>query len=98
MIAGEWDGSASELLAASKAAERRAGRTPGRRWGPRIADADVLLFGDLVIDEPGLRIPHPGIPERRFVLEPLNELAPQAVHPASGRTIAELWRQILESA
>jgi 2-amino-4-hydroxy-6-hydroxymethyldihydropteridine diphosphokinase len=75
---------------AAKAAEVAVGRTPGPRWGPRVADADILLFGDLVVDEPGLTIPHPGLAERRFVLEPLAELAPGLRHPVTGARIADL--------
>lgn len=97
VVEGRWRGSPAELLAAAKAAEKAAGRRPGRRWGPRAADADILLFGDLVVDRPGLHIPHPGLALRRFVLEPLAELAPEAVDPVSGRTVADLWRQILGS-
>jgi len=72
----EWDGSARELLAAAKAAERAAGRRPTYRWGPREIDIDVLLFGDERIDEPDLKVPHPGLWERDFVLRPLGELRP----------------------
>lgn len=72
----EWAGSASQLLAAAKAAEERVGRTPTYRWGPREIDIDILLFGDLEIDEPGLRVPHPGLRERDFVLRPLRGLRP----------------------
>ena len=72
----EWDGSARELLAAAKAAERAAGRRPTYRWGPREIDIDVLLFGDERIDEPDFKVPHPGLWERDFVLRPLGELRP----------------------
>jgi 2-amino-4-hydroxy-6-hydroxymethyldihydropteridine diphosphokinase len=58
--------------------------------GPRTLDLDILLFGDLVISEPDLTIPHPRLVERAFVLVPLNEVAPQFVHPASGKTMAQL--------
>ena len=71
--------------------ERRLGRVraAGERWGPRTVDLDLLLFGDLVVDEPGLSVPHPWLHERRFVLEPLAELAPDAVVPGRGR-VSEL--------
>lgn len=61
--------------------ERAAGRERRERWGPRVLDLDLLLFGDEEIDEPGLRVPHPHLPERRFVLEPLLEIRPDATLP-----------------
>jgi 2-amino-4-hydroxy-6-hydroxymethyldihydropteridine diphosphokinase len=65
--------------------ERTLGRTrDGPRWGPRIIDLDLLLYGDEVVDEPGLRVPHPRLAERRFVLEPLAELDPELVVPGAG--------------
>jgi 2-amino-4-hydroxy-6-hydroxymethyldihydropteridine diphosphokinase len=72
----EWPGTARELLAAAKAVEAAAGRTPTYRWGPREIDVDILLFGDETIDEPDLVIPHPGLREREFVRIPLAELRP----------------------
>lgn len=65
-------------------------RRPGERWGPRLLDIDLLLFGDLVIDEPGLCVPHPRLHERRFVLEPLAGIAPDRVHPVLRRRIQSL--------
>jgi 2-amino-4-hydroxy-6-hydroxymethyldihydropteridine diphosphokinase len=97
VIAGLWPGTPRQLLTAAKAAEVAAGRTPGERWGPRVADADLLLIGQLVLDEPGLQIPHPGLRQRRFVLEPLAELAPDLRDPLSGRSMADLLADILAS-
>jgi 2-amino-4-hydroxy-6-hydroxymethyldihydropteridine diphosphokinase len=74
-----WEGSARELLAAAKAVEAAVGRTPTYRWGPREIDVDVLLFGEESIAEPDLTVPHPGLWERPFVLEPLGELRPDLV-------------------
>jgi 2-amino-4-hydroxy-6-hydroxymethyldihydropteridine diphosphokinase len=66
--------------------ERELGRTrDGPRFGPRTIDLDLLLYGDRVIDEPGLVVPHPRLAERRFVLEPLAELDPDLVVPGLGR-------------
>jgi 2-amino-4-hydroxy-6-hydroxymethyldihydropteridine diphosphokinase len=77
---------ASELLATLLEVERELGRTRGgQRWGPRVIDLDVLVFGGVVVDEPGLTIPHPMIAERRFVLEPLTELDPELDVPGAGR-------------
>jgi 2-amino-4-hydroxy-6-hydroxymethyldihydropteridine diphosphokinase len=65
--------------------ERRLGRERvGRQWGPRTIDLDLLLFGDEVIDEPGLVVPHPHLLRRRFVLEPLAELVPELKIPGNG--------------
>ncbi len=77
--------SASELLDRLLAVEQRFGRVrvPGEH-GPRTLDLDLLLYGDAVIDEPGLTVPHPRLHERRFALEPLAELAPGLVVPGHG--------------
>ncbi len=77
--------------------ERALGRTrAGPRYGPRTIDLDLLLYGDLELDEPGLTLPHPRMHERAFVLEPLAELAPELVVPGRGPLKALLSR--LQSA
>ncbi|MFN2469203.1 MAG: 2-amino-4-hydroxy-6-hydroxymethyldihydropteridine diphosphokinase [Gaiellaceae bacterium] len=74
------------LLACLLAVERELGRTrDGPRFGPRTLDLDLLLYGGEIVDEPGLRVPHPRLHERRFVLEPLAELDPDLVVPRRGR-------------
>ena len=78
------------LLEACLATEREMGRVRAQRNGPRTIDVDVLFFGDERRDTPGLVIPHPRLHERRFVLEPLAEIAPGFVHPALGLTVREL--------
>ena len=71
--------------------ERRLGRERvGPQWGPRTIDLDLLVYGDGRIDEPGLQVPHPRLAERRFVLEPLAELAPELEIPGSGTVRALL--------
>ena len=71
--------------------ERRLGRErPGRQWGPRTIDLDLLLYGDEELDEPGLVVPHPRLEERLFVLEPLAELVPSQRIPGSGTVQAAL--------
>jgi 2-amino-4-hydroxy-6-hydroxymethyldihydropteridine diphosphokinase len=78
--------SARDLLDGLLAIERRAGRERnGDRWGPRILDLDILLYGDARIDEPALHIPHPRLHERAFALVPLAEIAPALVVPGVGR-------------
>ena len=78
--------SAEELLAELKAIERVRGRDPGEvRWGPRVLDLDLLVYGRQKIDIPELTVPHPGIAERNFVLLPLNDLAPDLEIPGLGR-------------
>lgn len=76
VIEVEWAGTARKLLDVVKAVEADVGRTPTFRWGPREIDVDVLLLGDQRVDEPDLKIPHPGLGEREFVRVPLRELRP----------------------
>jgi len=70
----EWRGSALQLLKLAKAVEREGGRTASKRWGPRVIDVDILLFGTERISESGLEVPHPRLRERPFVIESLSEL------------------------
>jgi 2-amino-4-hydroxy-6-hydroxymethyldihydropteridine diphosphokinase len=82
--------SARALLDALLETERELGRTrTGPRYGPRIIDLDLLLYGDLELDEPGLTVPHPRLHERRFALEPLLELDPELAVPGRG-TVSRL--------
>lgn len=84
-----------ELLRALLDIELRFGRerSAGVRWGPRTLDLDLLAYGQLEIREPGLTLPHPRMHERRFVLEPLAEIAPNLVIPGRG-TVAELLQAL----
>jgi 3-oxoacyl-[acyl-carrier protein] reductase len=82
---------AAELLRVLLDIERGLGRVRNERHGPRTIDLDLLLYGDAVLDESGLVVPHPAMHERAFVLEPFAEIAPQVVHPVLGKTIGELW-------
>ena len=79
---------AREFLERLQGIERSRGRERGEtRWGPRVLDLDLLAYGDEVLDEDGLTIPHPGIAERNFVLLPLREIAPEFEIPGLGRVL-----------
>jgi 2-amino-4-hydroxy-6-hydroxymethyldihydropteridine diphosphokinase len=82
------------VLGRLHAIEERCGRTrDAPRWAPRSMDLDVLLYGDLVCEEPGLRLPRPDLVKRAYMLGPLAELAPDVLHPTTGLTAGELWRR-----
>ena len=79
-----------ELLRVGQILEMAARRVRGERWGPRTLDVDVLLVGDLVVDEPDLQVPHPRMWNRDFVLVPLRDLAPDLVpEPPSGKGVRQ---------
>lgn len=79
-----------QLLAGLLAIEKAMGRQRKQPKGPRVIDLDILLFGNSIVDTAGLTIPHPALHERRFVLEPLAEIAPEQRHPVFKRTVREL--------
>jgi 2-amino-4-hydroxy-6-hydroxymethyldihydropteridine diphosphokinase len=79
-----------ELLNACKTIERRLGRLPGPQWGPRTVDIDIVLYGLDRVAEETLEVPHPRFRERRFVLAPLAEIAPDAVDPVTQKRVAQL--------
>lgn len=87
---------AQEVLVELLEIERRFGRVRDteQRWGPRILDLDLLLMGDLVIDEPGITVPHPRLHERLFVLAPLAEIAPDAAVPGLSARVGELLDRV----
>jgi 2-amino-4-hydroxy-6-hydroxymethyldihydropteridine diphosphokinase len=84
---------ARELLGALLDVERAMGRDRQERWGPRIIDLDLVWMAGEVIDEPGLKVPHPGVSERNFVLYPLADVAPDLIIPGHGR-VADLKSRV----
>ncbi|MBE7175255.1 MAG: 2-amino-4-hydroxy-6-hydroxymethyldihydropteridine diphosphokinase [Mucilaginibacter polytrichastri] len=76
------------------AIEEKMGRKRLLRWGPRLIDIDILLCDDLVIDSPGLIIPHPEMHKRRFILEPIAQLSPYKIHPVLKKSMADLYNNL----
>lgn len=83
-----------ELLDAAKRVEARLGRTPSERWGPRMIDIDIALYGDIEVNHPRLRVPHAELARRRFVLAPLADLRPELVVPGCERSLAALLAEL----
>lgn len=84
----------AEILSITQSIEQEMGRTHksvNGVYSDRVIDIDLLLYGDMVLDTPELKLPHPLMHERRFVMEPLAEIAPEVVHPVLGKTIRELF-------
>lgn len=88
--------SPTELLAHLQGIEKRLGRERTIRYGPRLIDLDILFYDDLVLELPGLSLPHPRLQERGFVLRPLADLAPDFVHPVLNRSVRELLAALPE--
>jgi len=88
-----------EVLGKLHAIETLCGRPrEAPRWAPRSMDLDVLLYGDLICDEPGLRLPRPDLTRRAYMLGPLAQLAPEVLHPTAHLSIGELWRRFDQAA
>ena len=93
VVRGGWDGTARELLELAWDLESGAGRTRPFPGSPRTLDVDVLFLGDLVVDGPDLKLPHPRWATRPFVVVPLLEVAPGWVDPVSGKSVASVARE-----
>lgn len=89
-VLGETDLAPLPLLAEIKAMEDQLGRVPGMRFGPRLIDIDILYLGDAVLESDILTLPHPRMAERRFVLQPLADIAPDWRPPAGGPSVSEM--------
>jgi 2-amino-4-hydroxy-6-hydroxymethyldihydropteridine diphosphokinase len=87
-----------QLLSRLKSIERAVGRKRTIAKGPRVIDIDILLFGDFVVSTAGLDIPHPRMSDRRFVLEPLAEIAPGVRHPLTKKSIREMLANVNDQA
>jgi len=96
-VAGAFGGTALELLATLLTLEGQHGRERPHMGAARTLDLDLIFFGEERVEEPGLVVPHPRFRERRFVLEPLAEVAPDWRDPVTGLTVRELLSRLLES-
>ena len=91
-VVGDTELSASALLDVLLAIEQRLGRQRPYKHAPRTLDLDLILYGNRIINAPGLNVPHPRFRERLFVLEPLGEIAPDWIDPVTGQTIVQLLK------
>jgi 2-amino-4-hydroxy-6-hydroxymethyldihydropteridine diphosphokinase len=89
-LLADWAGSPLELLALLKRTEADFGRRRGQRWGARVLDCDLIAFGQSILREPGLTVPHPALHQRLFVLQPLLSLWPEWRHPQLHLTVRHM--------
>lgn len=95
VVEASTDFIAYELLELCRDIEKKLKRERIIHWGPRTIDVDILLFGDLILEDEMLIIPHPRMHEREFVLKPLNEIASGVIHPICNKSISELYNEVL---
>lgn len=94
----ETDLAPRELLLLLKDIEGRIGRKTRERWGPREIDLDIIFYGERIIKEEGLTVPHPQAHKRLFVMEPLAELAPDFVHPVLKKKVGDIFTELIAGA
>lgn len=87
-----------KLLFFTKNIEGKLGRVRREKWGPREIDIDILFYNILVVNLPDLTVPHPGIPNRRFILVPLAEMEPEFRHPGNGKTVREMLETVSDDS
>lgn len=92
VVQGVTELSPEDLLRFLKRIEREMGRIEGERYGPRIIDIDIIFYDNLTYDRPGLKIPHPRLEGRAFVLLPMSKIAPDFIHPILKRSIQDMLR------
>ena len=92
-MVGRFGQTPHELLQALMSIELERGRLRTTRWAARTLDLDLVLFGNQIINEPDLIVPHPLFRERAFVLQPLAEIAPELIDPVTALTVGELWER-----
>ena len=88
-----------EILSIAQSVEQEMGRTHksvNGVYSDRVIDVDLLIYGDLILDTPILKLPHPLMQERRFVMEPLAEIAPDVIHPVLGKTLGDIYRDLTD--
>jgi 2-amino-4-hydroxy-6-hydroxymethyldihydropteridine diphosphokinase len=93
-LLAETELSCREVLTSLLAIEKELGRVREFRWGPRIIDLDIIFFNDEIYDEADLKVPHPDMQNRGFVLKPLNEICPEYIHPIIKKSVAEMLQEL----
>lgn len=96
VVQAQTDLSPIALLTFLKTIEKDMGRTPSRRFGPRLIDLDILAYGGEIISSPELTVPHPRIAERAFVLRPLADIEAEWMHPQTGQSVAMMLTALRE--
>lgn len=91
----ETDLKPNELIKLISKVECEIGRKKTVKWGPRVIDIDIIFYNSLIINEPNLKIPHPDMQNRLFVLKPMKEIAPEFIHPVLNKTVTELLEELL---